>query len=87
MKILNRSQAEAVYNAMCALNNVSANQGIQLSFVGDWEGDMYRFSVQEDANGRVVVSQGPIPKPQKIEQYPDQADFAAAYGLDGGVAA
>lgn len=76
MKILNQAQAEAVYAAMCQLNNVGgridarledcrvADRGIQICVYkcldGEWEPG---------------------------ELYADQNAFAAAYGLDCEVAA
>jgi hypothetical protein len=83
-KILNQSQAKAVYDAVCALNNVSACSGIELSFVASREGaDYFRATYAENAAGEVVVFSGPsmvrnVPR----ENYPNQAAFAAAYNLE-----
>lgn len=71
--ILNKSQAEAIYNAMCALSNVNAVCLI------DIKGD----SGQEDigvngADGDVVVRVGWC---GRTERYADQSAFATAYGL------
>lgn len=70
MKILNQSQAEAVYSAMCALNNVggicgdlSLSEGLRVQWLES-----------------VIVRDG-LSGPR--EEYPNQAEFAAAYGLDG----
>ena len=73
--ILTKSQAEAVYSAMCALNNVIAactirGLGIDRNLtavlrydesfeIRNFEGDAYRT----------------------LEEYPDQSAFATAYGL------
>lgn len=72
--ILNQSQAEAVYSAMCALNNVG-NVSSEFNLPNDvW--------VQAAANGGVSI----VPRTHgaKIEQYADQSAFATAYGLQQG---
>lgn len=71
--ILTQAQAEAVYTAMCALNNVSAIardvRGLgycrTLTLSQQWTGDI------EIRNGTGGVK----------EHYTDQAEFATAYGL------
>lgn len=81
--ILNQSQAEAVYSAMCALNEVSHTAGVQVSFVGygdDDEGPS-RITVVEDAGGHVEVIQGPTPHPIAVERHANQSALASAYGL------
>jgi hypothetical protein len=85
-KILNQSQAKAVYAAMCELNNVSLNSGIELSFVGQTpvgsESPMQRVTVAENADGEVVVFTGwAMRQNVQRENYATQAAFAAAYGL------
>ena len=82
--ILTKSQAEAVYSAMCALNNVSANDGVQIGFVGADGGDMFRYTVTEDAAGGIEVIKGPIPARRVVEMHANQAAFATAYGLQQG---
>lgn len=85
--ILKKSQAEAIYSAMCALNNVSHTAGVQVSFVAyddDAEGPC-RLTVVEDAGGRVEVLQGPTPKPTAVERHTNYAAFAATYGLSAPV--
>ncbi len=66
-KILNKSQAEAVYSAMCALNNVS----------GRVDAQMPSGRVVEGANGVILVTAYGRPS----EDYGNQAAFATAYGL------
>ena len=66
--ILNQSQAEAIYSAMCTLNNVS----------GYLNAVMHGIRVTEHANGVIQI----ISK-DRSEDYRNQAAFAAAYGLDG----
>ena len=71
--ILNKAQAEAIYSAMCALNNVSGRISGTIVFPDDmavtcWsEGDSTVSAV--DGNGA-------------SEYYADQAAFAAAYTLE-----
>lgn len=78
--ILNQAQAEAVYSAMCALNNVGARLDAFLENA---------FHAREMADGRVVVHIVPnvtFPGSHAAEPeiYADQTAFAAAYGLDHG---
>lgn len=69
--ILNKSQAEAVYGAMCALNNVGGICGdLTLS-----EGLRVQWL-------QCVVVRDGLSGPR--EEYPNQAAFAAAYGLQQG---
>lgn len=67
--ILNKSQAEAVYSAMCALNNVGG-------FCGDLtlSGGLRVQWLQS-----VTVRDG-LSGPR--EEYPSQSAFATAYGLN-----
>lgn len=70
-KILNQAQAEAVYAAMCQLNNVFAVCGdITL-----------REGLRVQWLNRVEVRDG-LSGPR--EEYPNQLAFAAAYGLQQG---
>lgn len=72
MKILNKAQAEAVCAAMRALNNASMS-GVQVIDACDWV-KVACF------HGRVVQV---VNKWGQHESYPNQAAFAAAYGLQG----
>lgn len=65
--ILNQSQAEAVYSAMCALGNVS----------GRVDAQMPSGRVVEGANGVILVTAYGKPS----EDYGNQSAFATAYGL------
>lgn len=70
--ILTTAQAQAVYSAMCALNQVGGGQ--VEAYV-----DAAFALVREHHSGCVrVVS---IRENDKREEYSDQAAFAAAYGL------
>jgi hypothetical protein len=68
--ILNKSQAEAVYSAMCALNNVGGLVRIAL------ENDIDVYERDDDTIA--VLSDGPA------ERHTNQAAFATAYGLQQG---
>lgn len=69
-KILSQAQAEAVYSAMVALNNVSGR--IEKTLIG-------RVVVTETHSGVVTVDD---PDRDVSAAYDNQADFAAAYGLN-----
>lgn len=71
--ILNQSQAEAVYSAMRALNNVS---GRVFATMGDQR--------VTEANGCVTVFEYLDGQWEPGERYDSQAAFAAAYGLQQG---
>lgn len=68
-RVLTTAQAEAVYRAMCELNNVGGELSAALHD---------HIAVHGDDTGRVAVRVGL----RTVEQYRFQADFAAAYGLD-----
>lgn len=74
-KILTQAQAEAVYSAMCALNNVNMFIGAEIRELGRL------VSVREDAMGRIHVED----RLSSSELYADQSAFATAYGLQQGV--
>lgn len=79
-KILNQPQAEAVYSAMCHLNNVGARVDAFLDKV---------FHAREMADGRVVIHIVPnvtFPGSHNAEPevYENQSAFATAYGLQQG---
>lgn len=72
MKILTRSQAVAVFTAMRTLNEVGGVICVAIGPVSN------RITVEEFAtSGRVFVTGN-----KATANYPDRADFAAAYGLD-----
>ena len=66
--ILTKPQAEAVYNAMCALNNVGML--LDATQTGTW--------VFQNASGNIIISAYAKP----TEQYYNQCEFALAYGID-----
>lgn len=81
--ILNQAQAEAVYTAMCHLNNVCGQIQVRFPVEGGLKIDVYetRFGaihVESEYSG--AGSQG---NPW-TENYADQSAFAAAYGLQQG---
>lgn len=71
--ILNPAQAEAVYSAICALNNVG---GSMSSTMETKEGRTIHVAASDF--GGVVIGHGL----RTIENYKTQAAFAAAYNLN-----
>lgn len=70
-KILNQAQAEAVYSAMCALNNIGGQLSqVRAGFVRVVEHGAGHFVVS-DERGRL-----------ESEVYDNQSAFATAYGLN-----
>jgi hypothetical protein len=79
-KLLTPAQAEAVYSAMCALNNVGAK--LKAAF-GSWPPlGKDGTNVFENESGVVRVVRCVGYELAEDEEYADQATFAAAYGLD-----
>lgn len=80
--ILNQSQAEAVYSAMCALNNVNGRLHARMS--GRYEGSIVHCVEQSGGRGQLQIYWGdPSGNPHGLaEHYPNQAAFATAYGLN-----
>lgn len=72
--ILHKSQAEAVYSAMCALNNVGAKFN-EFVFSG-----RNGPEVRNMGAGNILVDDGY----EGVERYASQAAFATAYGLQQG---
>lgn len=71
--ILNPSQARAVYDAMCALNNVGGKISVEVT---------PRISVKELDAGNVVIYERPTSDPVvRAESFASQAGFATAYSL------
>jgi hypothetical protein len=67
--ILNQAQAEAVYSAMCALNNVGSIWLLNI--------ETPEFSAKEEATTGIKLRDAD----GGIERHADQAAFATAYGL------
>lgn len=72
MSILTKAQAEAVYRAMCELNNIGGKLTTELQPSKDQIG---LIEVRENKVGEVLVLS------DKCEIHADQAAFAAAHGL------
>ncbi len=68
-KVLNKSQATEIYNAMCYLNNVSARLCVNI--------DDCNVMVKEQPCGNITVYHGPIVR----EVYANQHAFAVAYQI------
>lgn len=77
-QILTTAQAQAVYSAMCALNNIGAVIDVEIP------GGCGGTRIQETFTGSVRIEQRWDDR--KSERYADQAAFAAAYGLPCGMA-
>lgn len=78
--ILNQSQAEAVYSAMCALNNVFGRIKAQFGDVSDDGVNVF------EVDGSVNVVRVRHYDVLEAEYYASQAAFAAAYGLNSDAA-
>ena len=82
-KILNQAQAEAVYSAMCALNNVGAAICVQIPESGRYSSGNPPLEVAELFGGVVAIGyrlngeRAPI----TLERHNSQDEFATAYGL------
>lgn len=86
--ILNAAQAEAVYSAMCALNNVGAAAWCRMPV----EHGVEWVDVRQDDVGGIHILKGPLRRfdpaesivtsSGKVERYFDQNAFATAYGLN-----
>ena len=77
--VLNPAQAEAVYSAMCALNNVGGRCHVKAEAFEAQErknGSVLIFSFATDAEGEVTA--------MAEEVYASQSDFATTYGLSTG---
>jgi len=74
--ILTQAQAEAVYSAMCALNNVGADKGSTSFESGRMDG------IYVNWHQHVVAIQVGVVGP--CEYHSNQAAFATAYGLQQG---
>ena len=72
--VLNKSQAEAVYSAMCALNNVGA---LLSTFIRT---DSGKFIEVHDNGDEITMWATEIELPGK-ETHASQTAFATAYGL------
>lgn len=92
-RILNSSQALAVYNAICEINNVAvtyeAGCGLSLSFYGllpdsDGVGQQLKKIDVIELDGRLLVRCGGGLRASEREEFASQAAFAAAYGLNKG---
>jgi len=87
--ILSQAQAEAVYNAMCALNNVSMN-ALRTQFPGPTGRDgktvshIYVDGVETNRQFKmkVAIYSSTDVEENYEERYSSQAAFAAAYGLN-----
>lgn len=77
-KILTQTQAEAVYSAMCALNNVGGK--LRASIPPAEDGGKWLFIEECEDSGQITLTQGL----RRIACHADQSAFATAYGLQQG---
>lgn len=76
--ILTKPQAEAVYSAMCALNNVTGK--VNATFMNS-RAAIEGITAFEDTYGEVHVWQTLGGVAHNTERYENQAAFATAYSL------
>lgn len=76
--ILNKAQAEAVYSAMCHLNNVGAK--IRVSIPPTADDGKYVFVEECEDSGQITLTQGL----RRVACHVNQSAFATAYGLQQG---
>lgn len=82
-RLLNSGQAEAIYGAMCALNNVAMSDSpMTIEFHDVVSGEPCRVQVSNTAAGLLRVSIGGGLLAREREEYESQAAFATAYALD-----
>ena len=80
MQVLNQAQAEAVYSAMVALNNVCARAHVRIDLE---DGAMLHACEHEDGSVQVFVGDALGNRAGgSFEQFETQNDFAKAYGFD-----
>lgn len=79
--ILNQAQAEAVYSAMCALNNVGGRLSTQLP---PPVGSNTWIHIEDHFEGFGVLIRHGMGTAGKRESYDNQSAFATAYGLQQG---
>ena len=72
--ILNTDQAQAIYSAMCALNNVSARIAVNID-------QTESINVFERHDGSISVWQKNHGQTHNEETHTSQAAFAAVYGV------
>lgn len=77
-KILTQAQAEAVYSAMCALNNVGAK--IKASVPPSADDGKWLFIEECADSGQITLTQGL----RRVACHANQTAFATAYGLQQG---
>lgn len=79
-KILTQAQAEAVYSAICALNNVGGKVDASVPNLSNPKKHGHFVLVREMSVNAIEVRAG-FAEGAEREDYRNQAAFAAAYGL------
>ena len=83
--ILTPSQAEAIYAAMCELNNVGACLSVRIPTTSKpalESGNL--ISIYQSEEGPVQIAKIEYGKTVVKESHADQSAFAAAYGIETG---
>ncbi len=76
--ILTQAQAEAVYSAMCAMNNIGGTISASLH-TNDWR--IHVNALTGNGVGIKATARGVSPTVVRTEGYESQAAFASAYGM------
>ena len=79
-KILNQAQAEAIYSAMCALNNVGGHLDAYVPNLSNPAKKGHLVVVREMGAATIEVRAG-FAEGAEREDYRNRSAFAAAYGL------
>lgn len=80
LNVLNQAQAEAVYSAMVALNNVNARARVHIDLEG---GAVLHVCEYEDGSVQVFIGDALGNRTGgSFEQFDTQYAFAKAYGFD-----
>ena len=84
MPILTTAQAEAIYSAMCALNNVGGTIKASLPHPLKTKVTSAAFVRVFDDNGAIRIVRAFDHRTEATEYHEDQSAFATAYGLQQG---
>lgn len=81
-RLLNKSQAKAICDALSALNNVATQGPMELEFHDFIDREPRRIQVSQGMTGLMRVSIGGGLLEREREEFETQAAFATAYGMD-----
>jgi hypothetical protein len=80
--ILPRALAEAIYRAMCELNNLAICDGLRITVPAMVNGECRMVTVEETDRDVIRVNVGLGLKEGEREHHAGQAAFATAYGIN-----